>query len=179
MTTTPRFAAIFTAVKICGRRCKIPGLALLLASLPTIAAAQSDGATTIDLVWTEVFDRTKPNPRVGIQTRKTMTITLQGEKEITQTMESRAGRFNRSSSSTTQLGGGWRVASENVLVRTEEYPHHARVMTVTVDGRLCSLTVVHQLKAGQSIYLHPMLSRPGQTGTYSKIATQSASCAIR
>lgn len=114
MITTRRLAAI-VAADVSGSGCrKVLLLALLLVPLPTTAAAQAERATTIDLVWTEIFDRIKPDPRVGIQTRKTMTITLHGKNEITQTLESRSGRFNRSSSSTAQLVSGWRVASENV-----------------------------------------------------------------
>jgi hypothetical protein len=182
MTTTRRLAAILIVdVAGCWRLSRqILMFAALLVPLSSTTAAQTEPTTTIHLVWTEAFDRITPDPRVGIQTRKSMTISLHGKNEITQTLESRAGRFNRSSTSRAQLGNGWRVGADNVLVRTDEYSHHVRVMTVTVDGRnLCSLSVVHQLKAGQSTYLHAMLSRPGQTGTYSRIATQSVDCSIK
>jgi hypothetical protein len=178
MTTTRRLAAILA---VGAARCS-PALLLpiVLFHCPSnIAFAQAATATTIHLVWTEVVDRTTPDPHVGIKTRKTMTVSLQADGKISQESESRSGQFNSHATSTTKLGGDWRVEAGNVLQRLDDYPNHVRVMRVTVDGRnFCSLSVTHELKAGRTTYSYPMISRPGQHGTYSRIATQSTSCSI-
>lgn len=156
-------------------------LAVLLAhALLSTSIARAEPATTIRLNWTEVFDRISPDPRTGIKSTKNMTVTLHGGREISQAYDTSAGRYTRSSVRSTQLGNDWRVGSNNVLVRTDNFPNHLRVMTVRVDGRSsCSLSVTHELKSGRTIYLYPMLSRPGQTGSYSRIVAQSANCSIK
>ena len=151
-------------------------LGLYLATTAEVATAGD--TTTVQLDWTEIFDRVSPNPKDGIRVRKQATLSLSGGNQIAEAQSSVAGKYNANSSWTDTLGGRWRVGENNSLVKRQDYPHHARTMTVRVEGRSCSLTVTHDLKAGFSDYVHPMLSRPGQNGIYSRIATVSASCSV-
>lgn len=175
-----RIGAVWRLVKTKLKRIEAAAVGILLATAPGQVGAQSlDPTTTLQLAWTERFDRISPNPKNGILTRKAMTLTLEGGNRLAQSFSTRSGRYRKNTERRQQLGKGWRVASENVLVRTENYPNHVRVMTVRVDGKSCSLGVAHELKGGHSTYIHPMLSRPGEKGVYSQISTQSATCSIR
>lgn len=145
---------------------------------PAAGAVTAGDTTTVQLDWTEIFDRVSPSPKDGIRTRKQATLSLSAGNQIAEAQSSVSGKYNASSSRTDTLGGRWRVGQGNSLVKRQDYPHHTRTMTVRVEGRSCSLTVTHNLKVGFSDYVHPMLSRPGQNGIYSRIATVSASCSI-
>ncbi len=144
-----------------------------------VFAQSADASTTIILDWIEVFDRSSPNPRSGIISNKTMTVVLTGGNRISQSYNTRSGKYTKGNTAELQLGSGWQVAAENVLTHRLDYPNHVRVITVRVNDRACSLAVTHELKSGQSVYRYPMISQPGRIGTYSRIATQSASCSIK
>lgn len=156
------------------------GLLLITLSVTRAVFAQpTDTSTTIVLDWTEIFDRSSPNPRTGIISNKTMTVVLKGGNRISQSYNARSGKFSKGNTAELQLGSGWQVEAENVLTHRLDYPNHVRVMTVRVNDGACSLVVTHDLKSGQSIYRYPMISQPGRIGTYSRIATQSAGCSIK
>lgn len=143
------------------------------------APATASDATTLQLDWTEVVDRVSPNPQSGIVTRKRSSVSLAGTNQISEQRSSTSGRFSSGAAISDRLGGGWRVGNENSLIKSEDYPHHTRTMTVRVSGNSCRLEVAHTLKPGFTDYVYPMLSRPGQQGTYSRIATLSTACSIR
>lgn len=156
----------------------LASIAMLPLAAPAAPALAGD-ATTVQLEWTEIVDRVSPNPRSGIITRKQASLSLSGQNQVAESRSSVSGRFGSRAATSGRLGGGWRVGENNSLVKSEDYPHHTRTMSVTVSGSSCRLEVTHRLKAGFTDYVYPMLSRPGQHGVYSRLATQSTACSIR
>jgi hypothetical protein len=141
--------------------------------------AQENSATKIQIDWQEVMDRVSPAPESNIHVSRRISLVLKGGNQIDQDFSSTAGRYQRGSSKAMTLGGGvWRVGSANTLVRQDDYPHHVRMISVSVSGKGCTASVAFRLKAGYRDYRTEMLSRPGETGTYSRLTSSYSRCSI-
>jgi hypothetical protein len=141
--------------------------------------AQENGATKIQIDWQEVMDRVSPAPESNIHVSRRISLVLKGGNQIDQDFSSTAGRFQQGSSKAMTLGGGvWRVGSANTLVRQDDYPHHVRMISVRVSGKGCTASVTFRLKSGFGDYRTEMLSRPGETGTYSRLSSSYSCCSI-
>jgi hypothetical protein len=152
----------------------LTGLVLLAGS----ARAQTAGTTRIELVWTEVADRVSPEPMSNIKTEFFTTLVLNPGGQVQEISTAVSGRYTRSGDRSAALGQGWRVGQNNSITRSIEYPHHARELTITVNGSECTLQVVQRLKPGYSDYWLPRLARSGQIGTYRRVETVSTRCTI-
>jgi hypothetical protein len=149
-----------------------------LLALLEAAFAQTE-ETVIELKWVEETDRVYPDPLKDIETNQSMTLRLTGKSEISQRTSTRSGRYGGNTHNTMVLGQGWRVVGTSTLQNAQEYPQHHRILSVTVSGQSCRLSVVHRLKPGQTQFITPMSSRPGKAGRYVRLRATSASCTIR
>jgi hypothetical protein len=140
--------------------------------------AQENGATRVEIDWQEVMDRVSPAPESNIHVSRHISLVLKGGNRVDQDFSSTAGRYQAGSSKALTLGGVWRVGSTNTLVRQDDYPHHVRTISVRVSGKGCTASVAFRLKPGHRDYQTDMLSRPGQTGTYSRLTTGYSRCSI-
>ena len=141
--------------------------------------ARDNGATRIQIDWQEVMDRVSPAPESNIHVSRRISLVLKGGNQVDQDFSSSAGRYQQSSSKAMTLGGGvWHVGSTNTLVRQDDFPHHVRTISVRVSGKACTASVAFRLKPGYRDYHTEMLSRPGETGTYSRLTSGYSRCSI-
>jgi hypothetical protein len=141
--------------------------------------AQENSVTRIQIDWQEVMDRVSPAPESNIHVSRRISLVLKGGNQVDQDFSSTAGRYQQNSSKAMTLGGGvWYVGSTNTLVRQDDYPHHVRTISVRVSGKGCTASVAFRLKPGYRDYHTEMLSRPGETGTYSRLTSSYSRCSI-
>ncbi|MBI3702097.1 MAG: hypothetical protein HY242_16850 [Afipia sp.] len=156
-----------------------PLLVASFISLPFETVAQTAGATKIHLTWVDSFDRIEPDPMNGIVLAKSMTLTLNDNKQTTEQFHVSAGGQRHWGWKTgSTLGQGWKVMGPNILSRTDNLPNSVISWKVVVSGQTCTFTISHTLKAGAKVYITPMLSRPGRAGRYSRLEATQPRCSI-
>lgn len=82
-----------------------------------------------------------------------ITAKLIGGKHVEEALEAVSEKFRGGFQSQANLGGRWRVISENRLRRTAEHPNHFQVWDVAIKGRSCHVSMQTQLKPGKFDYL--------------------------
>jgi hypothetical protein len=141
--------------------------------------AQENSVTKIQVDWEEIMDRVSPAPQANIHVARHISLALKSGNQIDQDFSETSGQYQHNSSTAATLGGGaWHVGSANTLVRVDDYPRHVRTVSVRVSGKLCTASVAFRLKPGFRDYQTLMLSRPGETGTYSKLTSSYSRCSI-
>ena len=103
-----------------------------------------------------------------------ITAKLIGGKQVEESHEATSERYRGGWQSQTNLGGRWRVISENKLRRIVEHPNHFQIWDVAIKGRGCYVAMKTQ--PGKSEYLlqginrkYSKCSRPHYTNVYCTI----------
>jgi hypothetical protein len=184
----PSFAArretTGSSIAIAGQGMKIKTatfITVLAIGFCSAAYAQSSGATTIHLHWTQTFDRLQPNPRDGITLTNSEDLVLHAggaAQQIRSVALTRAREHTFHLRDGTRIGKNWRVAGPHSLTRTDVFPNSTRVFRITISGSSCSLSIENNLKPGAPYYLFPMISQRGRAGRYRNWRTSSTTCSI-
>jgi len=105
-----------------------------------------------------------------------ITAKLVGGKQVAESLEAVSEKFRGGYQSQANLGGRWRVISENRLRRTIEHPNHFQIWDVAIKGRSCHVAMQTQLKPGKFDYLlqgidrkYSKCSKPQYTNVYCTI----------
>jgi hypothetical protein len=153
---------------------------------PSVAQSQANKPVTIRVNYSNVVDRAKPDPKQGIVTNHSLTVTLSGFNNVQEQWDSRSGRSSRQSSSArilggseTERGGTWKVAGPEQLVRRIDYPQNWTVITIRVTGQTsCEAKIDYVLKPGFKIFtFRRLLSR--EIAYYSRAQALQSTCQIQ
>ena len=153
------------------------GLCIAFWSTTTPTRSQNSGSLRIEIQWAETLDRIDPAPQTNIYVKHRIELVLDGNK-VQQSTSDDSGYHRKDYLSAAPLGGIWKVGLGNTVRRVDDHPTYVRTIVIRVAGRSCTASVRNERKPGSRVYQMGMLSRPGTTGTYSRLETSSASCTI-
>lgn len=150
------------------------GLTLLL----VVASDRPAFAAKINLSYTTVLDRIRPEPQKGIRLNAKFEINLAAGGAVSETIERKAGRSGDNFKRGMKLGDGWQVVSENTLRRVINQPQSQVVITVTTNGPSCSVDVKWTLKPGFDEYKFRRTT-DGTMAFFTQPQLQSSECSIK
>ena len=145
--------------------------ATLLSVLPASAAK-------INISYTIVHDRLRPDPQRGVSVTNRFQVELEQSGSVNEDRSRASGRFSDSANRRTKLGDGWQVRGDNQIQRTITHPQSTAVLTITTTGKSCRLDVQYSLKPGFSEYQYRRV-KDQTKAFFSEPKVVATSCAIQ
>jgi hypothetical protein len=123
----------------------------LLITAPRVGATQR--VTTIDLTYTFVADRLRPEPRADVETARHVLVTLSEGGHVDESLQGKSGEFSESDSRSARLGqtvegAQFHVLGPDRLRRTVKYPQGLEIDTISVIGQTCEVGILFKLSPG-------------------------------
>ena len=144
-----------------------------------LAPGVSAEAATIKVSYTYVNDRIRPNPQQNLRITNSFDVNLAESGKITEDITRSAGPFADSLKFKAKLGDGQRdVISENQLRRTFDQLQSTLVLTITVNGKSCTLEPKFTLKPGFTEYQFRRIT-DGTLAFFTEPKIQSTNCTIQ
>lgn len=158
----------------------------LAALLP--AAGQDDAAdskhTVIELTWDVVQDQVRPVVNLGVLVHFTAAIVLSKNNVASQAVVgSIGGRVFWTSAASDKLGDAdrrhsFQVVAKNRLQRVDNFTQNSQIITVSLSGNRCRLSVDNRLKPGFSEYVLPKDPSFSVYLYFSRVETLKTTCNI-
>jgi hypothetical protein len=156
-------------------RRRVAGLAMLAVLYGVTPAL----AAKINISFTMVHDRLRPDPLKSIPVTIRYEVNLGQSGEIKEDRTRTAGSLKDVEKQKAKLGDGqWEVAGENQLRRTINAPQSTIVLTITTSGDSCKLDVQFPLKPGFKEYVYKRIDN-GTMAFYGEPSSVSTTCAIK
>ena len=147
-------------------------LAILCGVTPAAAAK-------INVSYTIVHDRIRPDPLKDISSTIRYEVNLGQSGDIKEVRRRTAGAFADAENRNAKLGDGqWQVTGDNQLQRTIDAGQSTIVMNVTTTGNSCKLDVKFVLKSRFSEYRYKRIDN-GTMAFYGEPRSVSTTCTIR
>lgn len=108
-------------------------------------------AAQIKASYAMAFERIRPNPR-PVNVTANFDVTLNEGGAVSERIQRNSGSANDRFNNSMKLGGGWRVAGPNQIVRTIDQPQSTLVVTITTSGSSCTIAPRWTLKPGFKEY---------------------------
>jgi len=157
-------------------------IAVIIAFALIVVAPAALAQSTINIQYTEISDRVRPDAKLVYNTR-TVQVTLGENNKLSEKSRSTGGLVADTTvgpNETTAVGSGrarWRVSGPNELLREANYPQHIQRLTVKVVGKSCTVSVSYALKPGFHEYLLTN-QRSGQASYLKNMRADNISCRI-
>lgn len=144
----------------------------------SLATACSAHAANIKISYTMMYDRLRPEPQKNVRVTNSLDVVLGEGGAVKEEVTRTAGPFADSFKNKAKLGDGqWDVISENQLRRTFDQPQSTLVLTITVDGKKCSLEPKFTLKEGFKEFKFRRIT-DGTMAFFTEPQIQSTTCVI-
>jgi hypothetical protein len=128
-------------------------MAVIIAVALTVVAPPALAQSTINIQYTEISERARPDAKLVYNTR-TVQVTLGDNNKLSEKSRSTGGLVADTTvgpNETTAVGSGtarWRVSGPSELAREANYPQHIQRLTVKVVGKSCTVSISYALKPG-------------------------------
>lgn len=149
-----------------------------ITSLFVFAAASSALAATINISYTAVYDRIRPQPQKNVRLNARFEINLSESGAVSETIERSAGQAADGFKREMKLGDGWQVVDEKTLRRVINQPQSQLVITVTTSGSSCDVDVKWSLTPGYNEYKFRRVT-DGSMAFFTQPKIQSSTCTIK
>lgn len=158
-------------------------IAVVIAFALMVVAPPALAQSTINIQYTEIADRVRPDARLVYITR-TLEVTLGEDNKLREKFRSSGGAVVDSTigpnEATACCGAGnarWHVGGPNELLREANYAQHIQRLAVKLVGKSCTVTISYALKPGFHEY-QLTNQRSGQLSYMKSLRADGISCRI-
>jgi hypothetical protein len=155
-------------------------IAVLFAIVCAVAGTAPALAAKINISYSFVYDRIKPEPQKNVRVTAKFDVALSEGGDVKESVTRAAGNVSDNFKRGAKLGGGsWTVISEKELQRTFDQAQSTLVITITlIDDKSCKMDVKWTLKPGFSEYKFRRIT-DGTMALFTEPKLQSTSCKIQ
>jgi hypothetical protein len=174
----PKLCAQGLAKRSSQTGCRMKSLLACVTSLFVLAMAGPAFAATINITYTAVYDRIRPQPQKNVRLNAKFEINLSESGAVSERVERSAGQAADNFKRGMKLGDGWQVVDENSLRRVINQPQSQLIIDVKVSGKTCSVDVNWNLKPGFKEYKFRRIT-DGSMAFFTEPKIQTTNCTIK
>lgn len=152
--------------------------AAAIVALASLTATDAALAAQIKASYTMAFERIRPDPR-PVNVTANFDVTLNEGGSVSERIQRNSGPASDKFNNSMKLGGGWRVAGPNQIVRTIDQPQSTLVVTITTSGSSCTIKPTWTLKSGFKEYKLKDIKDASSWSFYTQPQVTSSSCSIQ